>query len=75
MAVAGKRLRRSHHADRRAPHLLSATLHQEAVAVAQRNVEEKTNALPKLPALHAPVPLEGTLVTGDALHTQKDTAR
>ena len=58
-----------------APHLLSAILHQEAVVVAQRDVEEKTNEITKLPELLAPLPLQGTVVTADALHTQKETAR
>jgi predicted transposase YbfD/YdcC len=38
-------------------------------------VEEKSNEIPKLPALLAPLSLEGTVVTADALHTQKETAR
>ena len=75
VAVDGKSLRRSHGAGQAAPHLLSAVLHQEAVVVAQMNVEEKTNEIPKLPALLAPLPLQGTVVTADALHTQKETAR
>ena len=75
VAVDGKSLRRSHEAGQPAPHLLSAILHQEAVVVAQRDVEEKTNEIPQLPALLAPLPLEGTVVTADALHTQKETAR
>jgi hypothetical protein len=75
VAVDGKSLRRSHDAGQRAPHLLSAILHQEAVVVAQMDVEEKTNEIPKLPALLAPLPLAGTVVTADALHTQKETAR
>ncbi|MGP8243848.1 MAG: ISAs1 family transposase [Bryobacteraceae bacterium] len=75
VAVDGKTLRRGHDAGQAAPHLLSAILHQEAVVVAQMDVEEKTNEIPKLPALLAPLPLEGTVVTADALHTQKETAR
>ncbi len=75
VAVDGKSLRRSHAAGQAAPHLLSAILHQEAVVVAQMDVEEKTNEIPKLPALLAPLPLQGTVVTADALHTQKETAR
>ena len=75
VAVDGKSLRRSHEAGQRAPHLLSAILHQEAVVVGQMDVEEKTNEIPKLPQLLAPLPLEGTVVTADALHTQKETAR
>jgi len=75
VAVDGKSLRRSHDAGQRAPHLLSAILHQEAVVVGQMDGEEKINEIPKLPELLAPLPLEGTVVTADALHTQKETAR
>jgi len=75
VAVDGKSLRRSHAAGQAVPHLLSAILHQEAVVVAQMEVEEKTNEIPKLPQLLAPLPLAGTVVTADALHTQKETAR
>lgn len=75
VAIDGKSLRRSHAAGQAVPHLLSAILHQEAVVVAQINVEEKTNEIPKLPELLAPLPLQGTVVTADALHTQKETAR
>ena len=43
--------------------------------VAQREVGEKTNEIPALPRLLAPLPLAGTVVTVDALHTQEATAR
>jgi predicted transposase YbfD/YdcC len=39
------------------------------------DVPEKTNEIPMLPVLLQEVPLVGTLVTADALHTQTDTAR
>ena len=75
VAVDGKTLRGAHDAGQRAPHLLSAILHQEAVVIGQIDVEEKTNEIPKLPELLAPLPLEGAVVTADAMHTQLDTAR
>ena len=75
VAVDGKSLRRSHAAGQAAPHLLISILHQEAAVVAQMDVKEKTNEIPKLPALLAPLPLEGPVVTADALHTQKETDR
>ena len=43
--------------------------------VAQAAVPATTNEIPVLPALLAPLPLAGTVVTADALHTQTDTAR
>lgn len=75
LAVDGKTLRGGHDSQKPAPHLLSAILHQEAVVLGQISVEAKTNEIPKLPQLLDPMPLEGTVVTADALHTQQQTAR
>lgn len=75
LSVDGKTLRGGHARGQAAPHLLSAILHQEAVVVAQAAVPATTNEIPALPALLAPLPLAGTIVTADALHTQTDTAR
>jgi hypothetical protein len=75
VAVDGKTLRGGHDLGQAPPHLLSAILHQEAVVIGQIAVEEKTNEIPKLPALLDPLPLEGAVVTADALHTQQETAR
>ena len=75
ISVDGKALRRAHDSGQAAPHLLSAILHQEGIVVAQREVGEKTNEIPELPRLLEPLPLAGAIVTADALHTQKDTAR
>ena len=75
VSVDGKTLRRAHDANQKPPHLLSAILHQEGIVVAQREVGEKTNEIPELPRLLAPLPLAGTVVTVDALHTQEATAR
>jgi hypothetical protein len=75
VAVDGKTLRGAHDGEKRAPHLLSAILHQEAVSIGQIAVEEKTNEIPKLPELLDPIALQGAVVTADALHTQNETAR
>jgi hypothetical protein len=75
VAVDGKTVRRGHQAGQPPPHLLSAILHQEAVVIGQIAVDEKTNEIPKLPELLEPLPLEGAVVTTDALHTQQHTAR
>ena len=75
MSVDGKTLRRAHDQGQPAPHLLSALLHQEGVVVAQRAVGDKTNEIPELPRLLESLPLAGAVVTADALHTQRDTAR
>jgi len=75
LSVDGKTLRGAHDGGQAPPHLLSAILHQEGIVVAQRAVEEKTNEIPELPRLLAPLPLEDAVITGDALHTQQATAR
>lgn len=75
LSVDGKTLRGAHDAGQRPPHLLSAILHQEGVVVAQRAVGEKTNEIPEVPRLLAPLPLQGAVVTLDAMHTQHATAR
>jgi len=68
-------VRRGHQAGQPPPHLLSAILHQEAVVIGQIAVDDQTNEIPKLPELLEPLPLEGAVVTADALHTQQQTAR
>ena len=75
IAVDGKSLRGAHDVGQAVPHLLSAILHQEAVVLGQLEVEEKTNEIPKLRQLLDPLPLQGAVVTADALHTQTETAR
>ena len=75
LSVDGKTLRGGHGRGQPAPHLLSAILHQEAVVVAQTAVPADTNEIPTLPRLLAPLPLAGTIVTADALHTQAETAQ
>src|SRR5437867_10070856 len=46
IAIDGKTLRGAHDAGQRAPHLLSAILHEEAVVIAQLQVEEKPTRFP-----------------------------
>jgi hypothetical protein len=75
LSVDGKTLRGGHDTHQPAPHLLSAILHQEAIVLGQVAVEEKTNEIPKLPELLDPLPIQGAVVTADALHTQHETAR
>jgi len=74
LAVDGKTVRGSHDGNKKAIHLLSAVLASEGVTVAQRRVEEKTNEIPQIKPLLEPLDLKGSVVTADALHTQKETA-
>ncbi len=75
LAVDGKTLRGGHDGERKAPHLLSAVLHQAGLVLAQQAVGEKTNEIPCLQPLLAGLPLAGAVVTADSLHTQAKTAR
>lgn len=75
MAVDGKTLKGARSADGRQMHLLAAFLHQEATVVAQAQVPSTTNEITVVKQLLDPVPMEGTVVTLDALHTQHETAR
>lgn len=74
VALDGKTLRGARRSGGQV-HLLSAILHGEGVVVAQREVSDKSNEIPEAPALLEPLPLEGMVVTADALHTQKKLAR
>lgn len=75
VALDGKTLRGARRGEGHQVHLLSAILHGEGVVVAQREVSDKSNEIPEATVLLAPLPLAGTVVTADALHTQKKLAR
>jgi len=75
MAVDGKTLKGARSGDGRQMHLLAALLHQEATVVAQAQVPPTTNEITVVKQLLDPVPMEGAVVTLDALHTQHETAR
>ena len=75
VAVDGKTLKGARQENGRQVHLLSAFLHQKGMVLAQQQVESKTNEIPHLRPLLEPLDLEGCVVTLDALHTQKETAR
>lgn len=75
VAVDGKSLRRAVREDGSRVHLLSAFLQDQGVTVAQREIPAKTNEIPEIKPLLAPLALNGRVVTADALHTQRETAR
>ncbi len=75
VAVDGKTLKGARRPDGSQVHLLSAFLHQQGVTVAQREVGEKTNEIPEMIPLLAPLDLRDRVVTADSLHTQRETAR
>ena len=45
------------------------------LVVGQVAVDQKTNEIPKLRELAQDLPIEGAVITADAMHTQKETAR
>jgi hypothetical protein len=54
--------------------LLSAFLPSQGAVLAQQEIPSTTNEIPVVKDLLDPVPLEGAVVTTDAMHTQKATA-
>jgi len=75
IAIDGKTLCGSHNGNQKAIQLLGAILHKEGVVIAQKKVRNKTNEIPMVKELLTPLQMEGSIVTLDALHTQKNTAR
>jgi hypothetical protein len=55
--------------------VLSAFSHQQGVVLGQQTIDSKTNEIPMLPTLLGSLDLNGKVVTADALHTQRETAR
>ena len=56
-------------------HLVSAFLHKEGIVIAQQAVAAKSNEITAVRPLLANIDIAGSVVTADAMHTQKDTAR
>ena len=74
IAVDGKTMRGARTGSNPAPHLLAALDQASGVVVGQRRVSDKSNEIPALPDLLAPLDLDGALITADAMHTQRSTA-
>jgi hypothetical protein len=55
--------------------LFAALDHDRPVVNNQIKVADKSNEIPSMPELLKPLDLDGTLITADALHTQRETAR
>lgn len=75
LAVDGKTLRGASRQHGHKVHLLSAFLQQKGAVIAQCAVDRKTNEIPTLRTLLDPLDMKDRVVTLDAMHTQKDTAR
>ncbi|MEU5377162.1 MULTISPECIES: hypothetical protein [unclassified Streptomyces] len=75
LAVDGKSLRGATKAHGRKIHLLAARDHASGLVLAQLDVGEKTNEITCFqPLLGAVTDLADTVVTSDALHTQREHA-
>ena len=75
VAVDGKVLKGAVRADGTQVHLLSAFLHGQWATIAQKENARKTNEIPELRSLLKDVDIQDKVVTADALHTQRETAR
>lgn len=75
IAFDGKVLKGARGDDGTQVHLLSAVTHQEGITVSQKQISSKSNEIPAARPLLEPLDLKGKVVTGDAMHTQRDLAR
>jgi predicted transposase YbfD/YdcC len=75
IALDGKTVRGAKTGDGKAPHLLAAMITGARAVLAQRDVDAKTNEITQVRPLLDDVDITGALVTADALHVQRDTAR
>lgn len=73
-AVDGKTLKGARTADGQVK-LLSAFCPSVGAVLAQQQIPSTTNEIPVIKELLSSVPLEGAVVTADAMHTQKATAQ
>ena len=76
VAVDGKTVRGARRPNGTQVQLLSALRHDTGMVIAQRNVEnDKTNEILAFSPLLKPLNLTGTVITADAMHTQRKAAR
>lgn len=77
IAVDGKTLRHSfeHGNVMTAIHMVSAWAHQSGMVLAQRMVDGKSNEITAVPELLSRLDISGCIVSMDAMHCQKETAR
>jgi hypothetical protein len=75
LAVDGKVLRGSGRGDGKPLALLSAVTHQLRTTLKSVPIAEKSNEIPAIIPLLEGLPLEGSLITADAMHCQQETTR
>jgi hypothetical protein len=74
-AIDGKTLRGSQKQGALDVHLLSVLSHRLGLTLYQQAVSDKTNEIGALPDVLAALVLEGRVVTMDAMHCQRESAR
>lgn len=79
VSIDGKELRSAKHGGNPRVHMLAACTHDTGLVLGQINVSHKTNEITALPELlnqlAAHYNLAGRVITLDALHTQRETAK
>lgn len=75
IAIDGKTARGSLKGGSEVSHFLSAVSHELGLTLAQSGVESKTNEIGMVSEVLKNLLLEGRVVTMDALHTQRETAK
>jgi len=75
LALDGKTLRGSREGNQTGVHLLAAVVHGSGQVVAQTRVDTKTNEITRVAPLLSELEIQGSVVTGDALLTQREIAR
>ena len=70
----GKTLRGSRNGKDKAIQLVSAVLSKSGIILSQKQIAEKTNEIPVVQEMISKLPIAGTTVTGDALHSQTKTS-
>ncbi|WP_329538410.1 ISAs1 family transposase (plasmid) [Streptomyces sp. NBC_01450] len=71
LAVDGKAVRGSRTDNDKAVYLLAAALHTSQTVIAQRQIPAKSNEIPAFAPLLNRIDLRGTVITADAMHTQR----
>jgi predicted transposase YbfD/YdcC len=75
IALDGKTVRGARAGEDKAPHLLAAMICGARAVLAQKDVDQKTNEITQVEPLLDDLDIAGALVTADALHVQRETAR
>ena len=75
VAVDGKTIRGARIGKQAAPHLVAAVTHGDTVVLGQCRTADKSNEIPTVRRLLRGIDITGAVVTVDAMHTQKATAR